>query len=131
MVRKHFPHLKIYARARNRFHYFRLRDLGVTHITRETFASSVDLGGAVLQELGLDATLAKRTTSTFAEYDNRLIETQYAVNRDEALLIQTAQAAGRELEELFEADTEIGQKTTQSADASLSASQPAIDLSKP
>ena len=109
MVRKHFTHLKIYARARNRFHYFRLRDLGIEHITRETFSSSVKLGGEVLLALGLDAAMATRTTSTFTEYDCRLIESQYAVNKDEALLIQTAQAAGRELEELFEADTEVSE----------------------
>ncbi|MBP6110094.1 MAG: cation:proton antiporter [Rhodocyclaceae bacterium] len=115
MVRKHFPHLKIYARARNRFHYFRLRDLGVEHIMRETFASSVNLGGDILQALGMDTATAKRTTSTFAEYDCRLIESQYAVNRDEALLIQTAQDAGRELEALFEADTEIANKAALAA----------------
>ena len=128
MVRKHFPHLKIYARARNRFHYFRLRDLGVLHITRETFASSLNLGGEVLKALGMDTAMAERTTTTFAEYDNRLIETQYAVNKDEALLIQTAQDAGRELEELFEADTEIAQQTEQNLS---SGGQPAIDLGKP
>ena len=113
MVRKHFPHLKIYARARNRFHYFRLRDLGVERITRETFAASVDLGGEVLLGLGIDETTTKRTVSSFNEYDHRLLAKQYAVNKDEALLIQTAKDAARELEELFEADTEISQQTAQ------------------
>ena len=125
VVRKHFPHLKIYARARNRFHYFRLRDLGVERITRETFAASVNLGGEVLLGLGLDAATANRTTTSFAEYDHRLIAKQYAVNKDEALLIQTAQDAARELEELFEADTEISQQT-----AEVLTGEPAIDLSQ-
>jgi monovalent cation:proton antiporter-2 (CPA2) family protein len=112
MVRKHFPHLKIYARARNRFHYFRLRDLGIDHITRETFSSSVSMGRDVLRALGMDAVTAQHITETFTTYDNRLIAKQYAVNHDESQLIQTAQAAARELEELFEADSEIEPKTT-------------------
>jgi glutathione-regulated potassium-efflux system ancillary protein KefC/glutathione-regulated potassium-efflux system protein KefB len=40
VVRRHFPDLAIVARARNRVHAFRLRDLGVRWIVRETFASS-------------------------------------------------------------------------------------------
>src|SRR6185295_1318285 len=35
-VRRHFPQLKIYARARNRFHAYRLMDLGCELIERET-----------------------------------------------------------------------------------------------
>ncbi len=36
LIRKHFPHLKIFARARNRQHAFRLMDLEVRYTIRET-----------------------------------------------------------------------------------------------
>ena len=34
-VRRHFPHLTVFARARNRQHVYALMDLGVTHIVRD------------------------------------------------------------------------------------------------
>lgn len=86
---------------------------------------SVNLGGDFLLGLGIDAATVNRTMSWFAEYDHRLIAKQYAVNKDEALLIQTARDAARELEQLFEADTEINQQT---ASANASAGQPAANL---
>ena len=36
---QHFPHLVIFARARNRQHAYRLRALGITRIMRETWLS--------------------------------------------------------------------------------------------
>ncbi|QNM97332.1 monovalent cation:proton antiporter-2 (CPA2) family protein [Chitinimonas koreensis] len=107
-VRQHFPHLKIYARARNRFHYYRLRDLGVEVATRETFAASLEMAGAVLQGLGLSSVGAADATSTFRRHDEALLERQYAVHHDETALIQTSVEAARELEGLFESDE--GQK---------------------
>ena len=52
LVRRHFPRLRILARARNRQHAFRLMDAGVTEIWRETFASSLELAEAALVALG-------------------------------------------------------------------------------
>ena len=42
IVRKHFPDLPILARARNRVHHYRLRDLGIEAIERETLLSSLE-----------------------------------------------------------------------------------------
>jgi glutathione-regulated potassium-efflux system protein KefB len=38
-----FPHLKIVARARNRQHAFRLMDLNVDDVVRETLHSSLEM----------------------------------------------------------------------------------------
>ena len=46
MVSRHFPDVKIYARARNRFHAHRLMDLGVELIERETVPVVPGLGRA-------------------------------------------------------------------------------------
>src|SRR5690606_41212065 len=40
----------------------------------------------------------------FREHDEKLLRAQYAVNDDEAALIQTSQDARRELQQLFAAD---------------------------
>ena len=54
VVRKHFPHVPILARARNRVHLFRLRDLGVKLIWRETFPASLEMARQALLSLGFD-----------------------------------------------------------------------------
>ncbi|WP_269531170.1 monovalent cation:proton antiporter-2 (CPA2) family protein [Chitinimonas sp. BJYL2] len=104
MVRQHFPHLRVYARARNRFHYYRLRDLGVTVIHRETFAASLEMAGDVLAGLGHDANQVTAALAAFRQHDEALLARQYAVNHDEAQLVQTSREAARELEGLFESD---------------------------
>ncbi len=107
LVRRHFPHLKIYARARNRPHVYRLMDLGIEHIFRETFASSLELSKDLLQELGLSARQAHETVTRFREHDEALIRKQHGVHHDEKLLIATAKQAAQELEGLFEQDTSV------------------------
>lgn len=115
VVRRHFPHLKIYARARNRFHFYRLMDAGVTQATRETFAASVELGIDVLQGLGLSPTEARQTATVFVEHDQRLLMKQQSVHHDEAQLIETSREAMRELEGLFEAAPKVADAGTANA----------------
>ena len=104
VVRRHFPRLTILARARNRVHYFHLRDLGVRFIYRETFPSSLDVAHQALLQLGFGVAAAERATTFFKQHDEAQLEKQYAVHDDEAKLIQTARDAAEQLRELFEAD---------------------------
>jgi glutathione-regulated potassium-efflux system ancillary protein KefC/glutathione-regulated potassium-efflux system protein KefB len=104
VVRKHFPNLEIVARARNRVHYFRLRDLGVRAIYRETLPASLDAANETLLKLGFDTAAAERAVTLFRKHDEALLEKQYGFHQDEAQLIQTAQQAASQLRELFEAD---------------------------
>jgi glutathione-regulated potassium-efflux system ancillary protein KefC/glutathione-regulated potassium-efflux system protein KefB len=104
MVRKHFPHLEIVARARNRVHYFRLRDLGVTRIYRETFPASLEAAHQSLLDLGFEEPAASQAVTIFREHDEAQLEAQYGVHHDEAQLVQTARQAADQLRELFEAD---------------------------
>jgi glutathione-regulated potassium-efflux system ancillary protein KefC/glutathione-regulated potassium-efflux system protein KefB len=103
-VIRHFPKLKIVARARNRRHAHKLMDLGVTHIFRETLLSSLALGGRVLELLGFEQDEAQRTIDTFREHDKRLLLEQQAIHHDEARLIQSAKDTARELESLLQSD---------------------------
>ncbi|MDO8412714.1 MAG: monovalent cation:proton antiporter-2 (CPA2) family protein, partial [Gallionellaceae bacterium] len=105
LVREHFPDLPILARARNRAHYFQLRDLGISMIYRETFLSSVALAHQALLNIGLTTQAAERAVTLFKKHDEELIEIQHAVHHDEAQLIQNAQQATAQLKSLFEADT--------------------------
>jgi glutathione-regulated potassium-efflux system ancillary protein KefC/glutathione-regulated potassium-efflux system protein KefB len=106
IVRKHYPHLKIYARARNRAHAYRLMDLGVDKVMRETFLSSVELARDVLVGLGHSTAEADEAARLFRRHDEELLVRQHAIYDDEAQLIAAARAGAAELERLFEQDTE-------------------------
>lgn len=107
LVRRHFPHLRILARARDRHHSHVLASLGVHGQIRETLLSSLELSRRVLEELGLPAEQAQRAVETFREHDARALERQRAVFRDEHELIQSVRAAARELEAVYEADSAL------------------------
>ena len=106
LVRRHFPNLKIIARARNRQHALRLMDLGVRYFIRETYLSSLDLAQHTLEALGLARADAIESIRRFDVHDRKQLQAQREIRDDEQKLIQSAQQAARELEQLFEADTE-------------------------
>ena len=103
-VRKNFPDLTIYARARNRRHVHLMMDAGVEHIVRETFFSSLRLTELVLGGIGLSPDDARRTVQRFREHDEHALVDQHVIYDDEKKLIQTSAEAAEELRRLFEAD---------------------------
>lgn len=103
-VHHHFPNIIIYARARDRAHAYRLMDLGVKVINRETYLSSLSLAEKVLTGLGISEEQAAQGVARFQEYDEALIKRQHAIYQDEARLIETTRQSMDELENLFESD---------------------------
>jgi len=108
IVRQHFPDLPILARARNRVHYYRLRDLDILGGERETFRSSLETARQALEKLGFESARAARAVDLFRKHDLAQLDVQYAVRQDEAQLIQTAAQAAAQLQELFESDVKEG-----------------------
>ncbi|MEG9303114.1 MAG: monovalent cation:proton antiporter-2 (CPA2) family protein [Psychrobacter celer] len=109
-LRKNYPDMIVLARARDRQHYYRLREVGVRHIWRETYLSSLDMSRESLQLLGISPEKARETVQTFRDYDDDLIERQQAIYGDEASLIESAQSAMAELESLFDEDIDKARK---------------------
>jgi glutathione-regulated potassium-efflux system ancillary protein KefC/glutathione-regulated potassium-efflux system protein KefB len=103
-VRKHFPHVTVVARARNRFHAHKLMELGVKLITRETFLSSLAMAQETLQTAGFGEAEARDTVARFRHHDEEVLLRQFAVRQDEDKLIQSAKEAIVELESLFDQD---------------------------
>lgn len=99
-----FPRLKIYARARNRAHAYRLLDLGIRNVWRETFHSSADMAGAVLATLGWPESAAEETVRIFTLHDERMLRRAAAHHADMDKLIELARAGRAELSSLFERD---------------------------
>ncbi|RPI17031.1 MAG: glutathione-regulated potassium-efflux system protein KefB [Lysobacterales bacterium] len=104
LARRHFPKVRVLARARNRQHAFRLMEAGVTEIWRETFASSLELAETALVALGTPREVAAAQVRRFRAHDEQTLQQQAAMKDDEEKLIATARAASRQLEQLFEAD---------------------------
>ncbi len=104
IVKKHYPHLKIYARARNRPHAYRLMDIGVDKQIRETFLSSIELARDVLVALGHSEAEANEAMRRFRRHDEALLDRQHKIYHDEAQLIAAARQGAEELERLFEED---------------------------
>ena len=104
MVGRHFPHLIVLARARNRRHAHLLMDRNITRIVRETFFSSLRLSEIAMEELGVSAEEVERTVRVFREHDEHQLRASHAIYLDETRLIQSAREAAQELAELLEAD---------------------------
>ena len=106
MVRKHFPNLTIYARARDRMHAHLLMDEGVRNIFRETYLSSLEMSRLVLQGLGRSKADSETTVEMFREHDERRLEEHHASHKDQERFIYLSQKAEQELEELLNEDSE-------------------------
>ena len=106
LIRKHFPHLKIFARARGRQHAFRLMDLQVRYIIRETLVSSLELSVQVLETLGLSKSKAIETVHKFRVHDEATMAKQQAVKDDESKFLASAHESAEQLLHLFEADSD-------------------------
>ena len=106
IVRRNFPDLPIYARARDRIHVHKLMDLGVTIIERETFLSALELTKRLLRGLGLRPAEVKRLLETFKKHDEKRLFDDYKYYTDLEKLRANALTATAELEELFARDIE-------------------------
>jgi voltage-gated potassium channel Kch len=104
-VTQHFAHLKIVARARNRRHVHKLMDLGIEHIFRETFLSSLAISREVIESLGVSREDTTMATESFRERDTQLLREQHAFHQSEEKLRQSARDTAAELDLLLRDDT--------------------------
>lgn len=107
LVCKHFPNVKIFARARNRQHVYGLMGLGVSVIERELYHSSLRMTGHLLTTLGFSPRQAKRAILSFRNLDEAALRNTYEARQDEAALIQTNKQVTAELQSLFENDKRL------------------------
>jgi voltage-gated potassium channel Kch len=106
VVQKHFPGIRIVARARNRQHAYALLGAGVETVIRENFAGSLEAARATLVELGIPAADARESVRRFGEHDERMVRETFVHRNDEEKLIASAKQYSAELEKIFEGDAE-------------------------
>jgi glutathione-regulated potassium-efflux system protein KefB len=104
IVRRYFPHVPVYARARNRQHVHRLMDLGVEYIERETYHSALELTRDLLRGLGIPPQQVRYMVETFKEHDEKRLYDDYKHYTDVEKILLMAKKQSQELEELFAED---------------------------
>jgi monovalent cation:proton antiporter-2 (CPA2) family protein len=102
VVRHNFPHLPVIARCRSRTQYWELRELGIKHVFRETFAASFETGIMALRVLGFRAFTAQRLAQRWREHEEALIEEALGPKfDDDSTYWERARAAMGEAEKLM------------------------------
>ena len=101
-----FPNLKVYARARDRRHAYKLMDAGADVVIRETFHSALETTRNLLTHLGLSEKESRRLTETFQRHDEARLAHDYQHHSDEERLVYLARQSAEELEDLFRRDSE-------------------------
>ncbi|WP_287129244.1 glutathione-regulated potassium-efflux system protein KefC [Candidatus Cyanaurora vandensis] len=104
LVQKHFPHLKILARAIDRQHAYEMINRKVEVIERETFGSALELGVEALQLLGVRAYRARRVAQLFKVNDEHLLHEMAKLEGDEKTIAARSRQNREELERLLQAD---------------------------
>ena len=73
LISKHYPHLKLFFRAKNRTDAYELIDNGVEKIYRESIHASVYMGVDILSELGFRKYTSLRKANDFILHDNQAL----------------------------------------------------------
>ncbi|MDP5255328.1 MULTISPECIES: glutathione-regulated potassium-efflux system protein KefB [unclassified Vibrio] len=101
LCKRHFPNLKVMARARSRVEAYQLIHRGVDNYSRETFLGALDLGRQALISLGMHPYQAKRAESRFRRLDNAMLKELLPLHGESSNLAERSKEARKELEEIF------------------------------
>jgi monovalent cation:proton antiporter-2 (CPA2) family protein len=118
LIRKHFPHLKILARAIDRSHAYALIRRGVEVVERETFGSALEMGVEALKLLGVRSYKAHRAARTFKDHDEQALQEMANVVGDETVLVARSRQLARDLEQLLRSDDRESQEVDRAWDIS-------------
>lgn len=104
LVKAEFPHLKIYARARNRRHAYELYKIGVNYYKREVFDSALTMAQKIMRFLGHDGKRMRQNARTFLKHDEASLKKSFEFFEKEAELINFSRQSFSELERILRED---------------------------
>lgn len=107
-VKKHFPDLTILARARGRREAFDFIDAGVEHVYRETFDSSLRMGTAALELLGVRSYRAHRAARAFRRHDEAYLRETARERQKAGEWVQFARNRSDDLRKVLQAEHRRG-----------------------
>ena len=96
IISEQFPHIKLFARARNRGHTYDLMNLNIKYVKRELLDSSIYFVKDLLIEMGFAAEKAAVIVEKFKQHDELMLREQYKIrNDDKALVSFSAQSVAQ------------------------------------
>jgi monovalent cation:proton antiporter-2 (CPA2) family protein len=101
MAKREFPHLKIFARARNRRHAYELDKAGVDYFRRELFDSSLTMTKEILKFLDYKPEDIESKTAAFQQHDEETLYKSFEFFEEETDLINFSRQAKGELERIL------------------------------
>lgn len=102
LAKEEFPHLKIFARARNRRHAYELHKAGVDYFRRELFDSSLLMTKEILKFLKYKHEDIDKKVLAFQKHDEKSLYQSFEFFEEENDLINFARQAKGELERLLQ-----------------------------
>lgn len=105
LVRENFPHIKLFARARNRGHAFDLMAMEIPFIKRELFDSSVYFVEELLVEMGFKKEKAAILVDRFKRHDELMLKEQYKVRADDTALVSLSKQGVMQLAQVLNEDS--------------------------
>ncbi|MDV7341046.1 monovalent cation:proton antiporter-2 (CPA2) family protein [Terasakiella sp. A23] len=108
-VAKHYPHVRIIARAVDRHHVYELEQLGAHVIERELFEGSLNVGRKALVELGHHPYQAEQKARMFTRHDLKSFEAareQWSADGASKKYTDVMRAHTEELFEIMSGDKE-------------------------
>jgi CPA2 family monovalent cation:H+ antiporter-2 len=110
VAQKHFPHLKIFMRARNRYEAYDFLENGVERVYRETLHTSVQMGVDALHELGVRKYTALRKAQEFIAQDEQTMRVLAQKRHDAEGYISHAREAIAEQERILSEDRKFAEQ---------------------
>ena len=104
LARKHFPNLKVVARAFDRRDHYALSKRAVDHVSRETFGSALESGVAALRLMGFRAHQAERAGRMFREHDRETLRQLADLWGDDAAYGVAVRQRIEDLEQVLRSD---------------------------
>lgn len=129
-LRLNYPTLTLIVRARDRHHMHLLKDLGIVHIWRETFLSSLGMAFRSLTALGISQEQAQHSIEIFRDYDERLLAEQQRIYTDDQKVYESYRNFLAELEQIFENDAKQYRPSAEEQDDDLDSDQTAAIITQ-
>lgn len=106
MAREEFPHLRIYARARDRRHAYDLHKLNAYYFRRETFDSALHMAEDIVIDLGHNKQTIRAKGRAFRHFDEKSLQHSFEFFEEESALILFSRQVNGELEQILRSDQE-------------------------
>ncbi|MEG0920088.1 MAG: glutathione-regulated potassium-efflux system protein KefC [Comamonas sp.] len=124
ITQKHFPHLKIVARAKDVAHWYALRDMGVQHVDRELFDASLQTAEKTLELMGFSPDDAQYVVTVFRAHNIELSDKMYEYHHDRATMLAISKQGREQLVEQMMRERQERQAAAQEAQQAPSSPYP-------